>query len=714
MPTPAEWLAPLHDAPALQKQSGWRRVLALLQDRLTAGDDPAQQRTWARWLDALSAQRSPETRRRYARLLRAVAQVWQRAGLLEALPDLPVRAPRRRLSTVPLHRLTSPFSAYRRLTAHVAHGLTGQLPGPLIPPWLAAADLEALAALGLLLSGLALPRLSARLKSLQGDDIVCTSQGVWLHLTHAGHKGWFPLAPLPALLLLAWQERSNVAPQQPLFPNGFPRRAAQRLLDAFTQALDLPHVTPSTLVALVRLDLQQVLPQPVLAALLGLIPARSVPARQLEALQADDFHATAPGTENEGALPEAFAVEEETAVVTEPVPADPLLPADPRMGKALDLLRPLVHQALEAPHPPQEVLAKIRTLQGEIADHPVPLANLKRLLALLENLAQDRRLRPASRLTYWTAVVRVLLRFPDTPLEAIGLEHLQQAVEGLSASRVAVLRQAWKRMRAVLAAQGLSLAPLDLSKLRASRYAPQHPVLLQPHWEQLKARLERPLYWAAYFALRAGLRVSEVARLCPADLHLEGAFPYFIVRPSKGGKPRRVGLTHLAPRERTALARLRQRALAQGSPETPFFAGTTPRALSEAVSKALDAAEGLRFHDLRAAFARTTWRSTQNLPFTAHQLGHAWPETTTGAYLTGLDVLAAAHLQGWDNPLAHPDPWMPLPVLARLLGYTDRGVRARFREAESQPASDLPDGTRPRRPGRPVLYFRVREVVRGL
>jgi len=77
-------------------------------------------------------------------------------------------------------------------------------------------------------------------------------------------------------------------------------------------------------------------------------------------------------------------------------------------------------------------------------------------------------------------------------------------------------------------------------------------------------------------------------------------------------------------------------------------------------------------------------------------------------------VLAAKYLQGWDNPLAHPDPWMPLPVLAHLLGYTDRGVRARFREAAAQPAPDLPDGVRPRRPGRPGLYFRVREVLREL
>ncbi len=630
MPTPAEWLAPLQDAPALQRQRGWHRVLALLQERLAAGDDPAQQRTWARWLDALSAQRSPETRRRYARLLGAVAQVWQQAGLLEALPDLTVRAPRRRLSTVPLHRLAYPFSAYRRLTAHVAHGLTGQLPGPLIPPWLAAADLEALAALGLLLGGLALPRLSARLKSLQGDDIVCTSQGVWLHLPHAGHKGWFPLAPLPALLLLAWRERGNVELQQPLFPNGFPRRAARRLLDTFTQALDLPHVTPSTLVALVRLDLQQVLPQPVLAALLGLIPARSVPARQLEALQVDDF-LVENTSESQAEMLEPMTADEEAFFPEMLPPAEPLLPADPRMGKALDLLRPLVHQALEVPQPPQEVLERLRTLQRELADHPVPLANLKRLLALLENLAQDRRLRPASRLTYWTAVVRVLLRFPDTPLEAIGLEHLQQAAEGLSASRVAVLRQAWKRMHRALQEAGLQPRPFDPASLRASRYLQPHPVLLQPHWEQLKTQLDRRLYWAAYFALRAGLRVSEVARLCPADLHLEGAFPYLIVRPSKGGKPRRVGLTHLSPRERAALARLRQRALTRSSPETPFFAGTTPRALSEAVSQALDAAEGLRFHDLRAAFARTTWRSTQNLPFAAHQLGHAWPETTTGA-----------------------------------------------------------------------------------
>ena len=146
-----------------------------------------------------------------------------------------------------------------------------------------------------------------------------------------------------------------------------------------------------------------------------------------------------------------------------------------------------MHRALDAPRPDPATLQALAQVRDRIPTRPLRLANRRYLLDFLLALARDRRLRPNTRLPYWAAVLRVVRAFPDLPLEQIGLEHLHQAVEGLSASRVAVVRQAWKRLRAVLEAQGLSLAPLALTQLRVPRYVPRHPVLLRPHWEQLKA-----------------------------------------------------------------------------------------------------------------------------------------------------------------------------------------------------------------------------------
>lgn len=153
--------------------------------------------------------------------------------------------------------------------------------------------------------------------------------------------------------------------------------------------------------------------------------------------------------------------------------------------------------------------------------------------------------------------------------------------------------------------------------------------------------------------LRCGLRISEVAQLCLADLYLDEPQPRLLAH-GKGGKERSVYLSAQAER---AL-----RAYLVGRPAVPgdfVFLSYQGRGLSTtAIHKRLmgyraKAEVELTAHRLRHTFANDL--VSAEVPVTTIQklLGHAWLTTTQG-YVSANDrqvqadfYAAAAELDGW-------------------------------------------------------------------
>jgi len=296
-----------------------------------------------------------------------------------------------------------------------------------------------------------------------------------------------------------------------------------------------------------------------------------------------------------------------------------------------------------------------------------------------------------------------------------------------------VTRAAWLRLSHFLKQGGL---PMPETERRQSKtHAPWKParVLLESQQKSLLAALRGPpLGRACYLARQAGLRVSEVCRLKSKDAVLDGK-PYLIIRRSKRGRSRRVGLDHLPPAH---LERQRQHQgdqLHEGS--VHYLADTKgqpldPKTISEGMGEALkdaglqdgrlDGGE-VRFHSWRAAAAEAFYKQSGDVRYVAVQMGHALGATTVGSYLHTLDLQSVRLLEAWPARLSCGDLHLPVVVLAALLGRTSRRivqmVRA-FNDAHSgQPISlvgpeNLPDGLRPTRPGRPADYFSVADALR--
>ena len=133
--------------------------------------------------------------------------------------------------------------------------------------------------------------------------------------------------------------------------------------------------------------------------------------------------------------------------------------------------------------------------------------------------------------------------------------------------------------------------------------------------------------------LETGLPPSDMMRMEPGDLTLEGKEPSMLLRrrrKGKGRKPLRVPLT------REAVAALRVFvSLGCFGPFDPSSARRVLKTARKALILDEDTTpeerrllERMRNYDLRHTFGNTIYEATKNLVLTQHMMGHASPQTT--------------------------------------------------------------------------------------
>lgn len=158
-----------------------------------------------------------------------------------------------------------------------------------------------------------------------------------------------------------------------------------------------------------------------------------------------------------------------------------------------------------------------------------------------------------------------------------------------------------------------------------------------------------------------------------------------------------------------------------------------PKRLSEKVRLALDdiikdeedVDIAARFHSLRAFALMCEWERIGDIRFTASVAGHSLAQTTMESYFSDIDLEAVKRLKDWDSPLNQPDLHIPIAVVGALIGRKSKRVAQMVEECneagygekiDTVSGSHLPDGIRPPRPGRPVVYLRcwdARRLVDG-
>lgn len=178
------------------------------------------------------------------------------------------------------------------------------------------------------------------------------------------------------------------------------------------------------------------------------------------------------------------------------------------------------------------------------AQQDVARFNLAWLVRWLLSMTKDRRLKPGSRAVYWSAVLQLIRIAPACGLHELNQRALSEMMEqGYGMSRVT--RVAWRRLCRFLKQTGLPIPEVVQRQRKAPIAWKPAYVLLESHQKSLLAALRgTPLGRACYIAQQAGLRLSEVCRLHSKDLVLDGQ-PYLVIRRSKRGRNRRVGLEHL-------------------------------------------------------------------------------------------------------------------------------------------------------------------------
>ena len=223
------------------------------------------------------------SRQRYRLVLLHMAQIWQQAGLIEHVPEITLSPQHPRRLTVRFDRLgRCHFSAFQRLQQWLVDALGGK--GPSLAPKGLAENVEAWTVLVAIVAGVCRTGAIKILTLLQPDDLP-TATDLPLRLPHRGRHGyvWFWLPPLAQFLLLtaAWRARQGARLQLFTTPTQELRKALRGLLTDVCLAMGLPALRPIQLQELVRLELRQILPNTLLAALLGLVRFAPVPADQV-------------------------------------------------------------------------------------------------------------------------------------------------------------------------------------------------------------------------------------------------------------------------------------------------------------------------------------------------------------------------------------------------------------------------------------------------
>jgi len=696
---------------------------------------------WQTWLENLTThpngrRMSFSSRRRYRAHLLSLANLWTEANLLPRTPALTVSKQYTRTQTVPIDRIRYRFSHYFRILQYLADALMGVVPPsrPLVPDFFNQ-NTKALTAIVMLFSGLAIQRPVAQLTILTWQDVMPRGVSVLRISPSKGQYRYLPLLPMAHLLFCALRYKAKKpALEKFVFSEGNYSLAEQirKTLRHICQDVGVPEIGIKCLIPLARMHLRQALSNIDLAALIGQVNPPAVPTEQLPLLfynlSRNQFEDTLPDDDTHSTLELLLDAEELSTIPEDPATDDLRSEYADLLGELKPYLRLLNNQSEDT----SIAMDRLETwIERRCTSKNIPDHNLSLMLSWLIDMHKLRQLKPLSITRYWFAAMQVILLFPGVPIEQIDTEHFEVVLEqGYAAATLRVTKSAWKRLRIFLSQKGMELTDINWRILGVPRHQPPKPALLKSHLQEWISTLgETTEAQAAIFSLRTGLRVSEVCRIRVCDI-IWGRLPYIVVRPSKRGQQRRVNLMHLSRKELETIRGRLKTARKLFGPNAYLFANEQgsplyDKRLSRIVGKALNETSLLgnkknyfHYHDLRAAAAGRFFNAHKDVRYAAAQLGHALASTTTSSYLINLvDIACWESLQSWRTPLNRQEMYVPLKILAALLGLTDRRISQMVTEHNQtnlgkpihRQTSVYPHINRP---GRAVGYLQLEDAIR--
>jgi hypothetical protein len=250
------------------------------------------------WNQFLKKFNTYETRRRYKRCLIRVAEYWHAQGWLTELPELTIPPQHRRRLTVSIDKLRRyRLADYQKMIIWLADRLTS-LNGSLTLTSLTASsagsptdDFHHWLTLWLICAGICDEHPLEVLAKLRFEDVlfslwvnVAESPGLVIRLTSRTGRAytWFRMPALAGVFLYAdlFRAKKQTGVLLPWIDEKYTRRFAVFLKSICMQA-GVPPLTVTELAHCIRLDLQQVLPNPNLAVLSGRLRCAPVPADQM-------------------------------------------------------------------------------------------------------------------------------------------------------------------------------------------------------------------------------------------------------------------------------------------------------------------------------------------------------------------------------------------------------------------------------------------------
>lgn len=200
---------------------------------------------------------------------------------------------------------------------------------------------------------------------------------------------------------------------------------------------------------------------------------------------------------------------------------------------------------------------------------------------------------------------------------------------------------AWLSWRAHTKACGAELAHLGKRNTRRRKVTVEETLLPPEAMTRLCAALDGAARIAAIAGYFGMLRIDEVLHLRLCDMALAGDAPYLEIRNAKGGKSRRVYLSH-APAEAVRWLRDAQMRLLSANPGLPLaermrrrLVDTVKTKLEREMRRALRAIgfASCTFHDLRKSRATALVQRGVDVRLVSRWLGHATTNVTWGSYV---------------------------------------------------------------------------------
>jgi integrase len=681
-------------------------------------------------IDENGTHQSRETRRRHSKILKEIAKTWLGQGWIEKVPDLKPSSQHPRRLTVRADQLgTYRFSDYLQVIEKFIQILSGKLEGSLVPQYLQS-NLDAFLALALIFGGVCRENAMASLEEFRFEDLIPSVD--WpLHLPSNDRKrfAWFWLLAPIRMLFEAARLRTGRCTGLIFKTEGEELRNQTRdLLSIMCTLAGVRQMNLEQMVYLARLHLRQAVPDSALGVWLGLIPFRPRPSDQLGLTPTVlDF------------IPVAANGMTRVIVSDQSQPngdSDQLLN---EYGRLLDEIWADITILFQTIRPKVAVerLQAWRAEQSQISQ--IPGQNLAWLVGWLISMVDNKKIKPQSRKVYWQAAKRIWKRTPALRLEEISEEDVEDFVtdEDYSLSSKRLSMRNWKELMNWMKKQGIQTSVHRFPQVPGKVDGESVRVLSPDDQTRLLQSLDNPTdQWAAFLAQKGSLRVSEVCKLVIGDFNL-GPEPYIIVAKSKGGKSRRVSLEHLTLNQISALRQfIGNCKMRRGPRDFVFLDGQghplVAKNLSERIDKVLKS-EGIQkedqsgqpvtFHSQRRAGMNESYHRHEDIREAAQQGGHSLTMTTTGSYMSDLDLDGVEAMKKWKHPMNDVNLHIPLLLLAELIEREDRRVAQLVKEFNAAHKGqvtitakneELPDGLRPIRPGKPAKYISIGDALKLL